>query len=137
MYGSQSGFVPQVLQPIVHPHSQSSQGETEHDAGCDEFEDVDGMHAGKTRSAHDRGEREHANDQWENDVSPRRTAIRHSSTWSRAQRYRFICRLFTEYPLDLLQVVEVVAGEHADSVFNGFLAALGVHSVMFPLRGGQ
>jgi hypothetical protein len=126
-----------VLQPIVHPHRQSPQGETEHNARCDEFEDVDGMHAGKTRSEHDRGERKRTNDQRENDVSPRRTAIRHGSTWSRTQRYRFICRLFTEYSLDLLQVVEIVAGEHADSVFNGFVPALGVHAVMFPLLGSQ
>ena len=62
---------------IVHPHSQSAEGETEHDTGSDELKDVDGMDAGKTRSAHDGGERKQANDQRESDISPRRTAIRH------------------------------------------------------------
>ena len=28
-------------------------------------------------------------------------------------------------------------GEHADDVLDGFLAALGVHSVVLPLLGGQ
>jgi hypothetical protein len=65
---------------IVHPHSQSPQGETEHDTGSDELKDVDGVDAGKTGSAHDRGERTQANDQWESDVSPRRTATRHVLT---------------------------------------------------------
>jgi hypothetical protein len=32
---------------IVHPHSQSPQGETEHDTGSDELKDVDGVDAGK------------------------------------------------------------------------------------------
>ena len=62
---------------IVYPHSQSPQGETEHNTGSDELKDVDGVDAAKTRSAHDRGERKQANDQRESDVSPRRTAIRH------------------------------------------------------------
>jgi len=33
----------------------------------------------------------------------------------------------------LLEVIEVVASEHADDVFDGFLAALGMHAVVFPL----
>lgn len=108
------------LQPIVHPHRQSPQGETEHDARCDEFEDVDGMHAGKTRSAHDRGERKRPNDQRENDVSPRRKAIRHGSTWYRTQRHRLIadylpsmrsicCRWLISCPASIRTVCSMVS----------------------------
>lgn len=37
----------------------------------------------------------------------------------------------------LLNVVEVVAGDHFDYVLDGLLAALGVLAEMFPLVGGQ
>jgi hypothetical protein len=39
--------------------------------------------------------------------------------------------------LDLLQVIEVVAGEHANDVLDRFLAALGMHAVMLPLFGRE
>jgi hypothetical protein len=34
-------------------------------------------------------------------------------------------------------MVDIVSGYHADNVFNGFLAALGVLSVVFPLIGRE
>jgi hypothetical protein len=37
--------------------------------------------------------------------------------------------------LDLLEVVEVVAGHHVQDALDGFFAALGVHAVMLPLFG--
>src|ERR1700693_6128905 len=45
--------------------------------------------------------------------------------------------LLPEDAFDLAQVVDVVAGEHVRDVLDGFLAALGVHSILFPLLGGQ
>ena len=38
---------------------------------------------------------------------------------------------------DLLQVVDIVPGKHADTVLDRFLATLGVHSIMLPLLGRQ
>jgi hypothetical protein len=35
--------------------------------------------------------------------------------------------------LDLLEVVEVMAGHHMQDALDGLLAALGVHAVMLPL----
>jgi hypothetical protein len=43
--------------------------------------------------------------------------------------------LHFQNPLDLLQVIEIVAGKHADDVFDRLLSALGVHPIMFPLIG--
>jgi hypothetical protein len=34
-------------------------------------------------------------------------------------------------------MVDIVTGKHADDVFDGFLTALGVHSVVLPLGGCQ
>ena len=35
--------------------------------------------------------------------------------------------------LDLLQVVDIVSGEHQNDTLNRFLTTLGVHAKMFPL----
>jgi hypothetical protein len=43
----------------------------------------------------------------------------------------------SENPFDLLQVVKVVPGKHADDVLDGLLATLGVHSIVFPLFGRE
>ena len=42
----------------------------------------------------------------------------------------WFCR---EDALDLLEVVEVVAGHHVKDALDGFFAAFGVHAVMLPL----
>jgi hypothetical protein len=42
-------------------------------------------------------------------------------------------RFGRENALDLLEVIEVVARKQAHDVFDGFLAALGMHAVVFPL----
>jgi len=39
--------------------------------------------------------------------------------------------------LELFDVVEVVAGHHADEMLDGFLAALGVHAEVLPLLGRE
>ena len=59
----------------MNPHCKSAQGETEHDARSDQFEDVHRVDAGESRPTYDDGEREHANDQREDDVSPRRLSV--------------------------------------------------------------
>ena len=40
-----------------------------------------------------------------------------------------------EDPFYLLQVIDVVPGKHAYDVFDRFLPALGMHSVVLPLLG--
>jgi hypothetical protein len=42
-----------------------------------------------------------------------------------------------EKTFDLLKVVEVVAGQQAREVLDGFLAAFGVHAVLLPLLGRE
>ncbi len=37
--------------------------------------------------------------------------------------------------LDLVDVVDIVSGDHADDVLDGFLAALGMLAVVLPLIG--
>ena len=39
--------------------------------------------------------------------------------------------------LDLANVVDIVSGDHADYMLDGFLAALGMLAVLLPLIGGQ
>lgn len=49
------------------------------------------------------------------------------------------CRLLSwgENSFDLLNVVEVVAGDHADNVLDTFLATLGMHAKVLPLIGSE
>lgn len=44
---------------------------------------------------------------------------------------------WSQNALDLAHVVDVVAGDHADYVFDRFLAALGVLAEVLPLIGGK
>ena len=39
--------------------------------------------------------------------------------------------------LDLADMVDIVSGDHADDVLDGFLAALGMLAVVLPLIGGK
>jgi hypothetical protein len=61
----------------VQPHRECPQRQTEHHARRNQFEHIDGVDAGKSRPVHNYCERDYSEDQWENDVSPRRAAIRH------------------------------------------------------------
>jgi hypothetical protein len=47
--------------------------------------------------------------------------------------FRFRC----QDPLDLLPMVYIVPGHHADHMLNRFLSALGMDAVVFPLLGCQ
>src|SRR5215470_15461302 len=42
-------------------------------------------------------------------------------------------RMRPQDSLDLLEVIDVVAGQHAHVMLDGFLATLGVHAVVLPL----
>ena len=84
----------------MQPHSQGPQRETEHETRGNEFEHIDSVDAGKTRSAYDQGEREHTKDHWESDVSPRRTTIRHTPPNSTGPReYTWVAKPWPRHPI--------------------------------------
>jgi hypothetical protein len=76
------------FEAVVHPHSESPQGQTKHHACSDEFERIDGMNAGELWSADDYREREQTHDQRKNDVSPCRSAICHDNEDNGCDRVR-------------------------------------------------
>jgi hypothetical protein len=42
-----------------------------------------------------------------------------------------------EDAFDLVDVIDIVSGDHADNMLDGFLATLGMLAILLPLIGGK